>query len=337
MVDIEGGGLLFLVSQPRAGSTLLQRMLGANPDIFTIQESWIALYPLLALTMDGVSTSSYLMGESYLRAQFLESLEGGRNNYLFGLREMLTYLYNRALLPNNQKLFLDKSTRYHLILPELLDVFPKAQILILFRNPLAVLISMITTWTKDNWFGLSQAQVDLMEAPRRLQSAVKDWPSRFITLRFEDLVSYPRETVDLLCDRIGVPFREEMLHPGAAPLPVWTFGDQKSVYRYDSPREERKDAWQTFLEHPQVWRFAADYLASFKKADLKRMGYDKDELSSILSKYRPPAPALWPTFSLRRIMAKPNRVQNWRERILMRIQRQVFTLLNRSISLEEDI
>src|SRR6516165_4829830 len=39
----DGSNLIFLFSQPRAGSTLLQRILGRHPDIHTVAEPWIML------------------------------------------------------------------------------------------------------------------------------------------------------------------------------------------------------------------------------------------------------------------------------------------------------
>lgn len=44
---------MFLISQPRAGSTLLQRILGSHPDIHTVSEPWLMLQPLYALRPDG--------------------------------------------------------------------------------------------------------------------------------------------------------------------------------------------------------------------------------------------------------------------------------------------
>ncbi|MBI4530372.1 MAG: sulfotransferase, partial [Candidatus Latescibacteria bacterium] len=52
----QGEHLIFLISQPRAGSTLLQRILGGHPDIHTVPEPWLMLHPLYALRSDGYQT-----------------------------------------------------------------------------------------------------------------------------------------------------------------------------------------------------------------------------------------------------------------------------------------
>lgn len=41
----EGENLIFLISQPRAGSTMLQKVLGSHPEIHTVSEPWVALPP----------------------------------------------------------------------------------------------------------------------------------------------------------------------------------------------------------------------------------------------------------------------------------------------------
>lgn len=49
-----GNNLIFLISQPRAGSTLLKRILGGHPEIHTTAEPWIMLHPLYALKSNGL-------------------------------------------------------------------------------------------------------------------------------------------------------------------------------------------------------------------------------------------------------------------------------------------
>lgn len=40
-----GDGLVFVVSQQKCGSTMLQRMFGAPPDVRTVAEPWVMLTP----------------------------------------------------------------------------------------------------------------------------------------------------------------------------------------------------------------------------------------------------------------------------------------------------
>ena len=59
---------------------------------------------------------------------------------------------------SDKRYFLDQTPQYHLIIPELLRVFPAASYVILFRNPLAVLVSMIAAWVPDDFSGCRAGQ-----------------------------------------------------------------------------------------------------------------------------------------------------------------------------------
>ena len=52
-IGVEGQNLIFLISQPRAGSTMTQRILGSHPDICTVSEPWLMLHPLYAMRPQG--------------------------------------------------------------------------------------------------------------------------------------------------------------------------------------------------------------------------------------------------------------------------------------------
>lgn len=46
--------LIFLISLPRSGSTLTQKILGAHSAIYTRSEPWIMLNPLYSLKQEGI-------------------------------------------------------------------------------------------------------------------------------------------------------------------------------------------------------------------------------------------------------------------------------------------
>ena len=54
----------FIISQPRAGSTLLQRLLATHPQIQTIGEPWLAIPFVYALREKGV-TAEYIHVSQY--------------------------------------------------------------------------------------------------------------------------------------------------------------------------------------------------------------------------------------------------------------------------------
>ena len=146
-VGKKGKNLIFLISQPRAGSTLLQQVLSNHAEIFTLPEPWIALPYAYALHSKKIDPLYRLEYSRYWArsaiADFIKRLPGKEEDYLFGLRLMFEHWYNCALAGSGKQFFLDKCPRYYHILPELYKVFPEADFIFLFRSPLAVLNSIL--------------------------------------------------------------------------------------------------------------------------------------------------------------------------------------------------
>ena len=74
-------------------------------------------------------------------------LPDGEDDYWSALRGFALELYAKAAEPDATH-FLDKTPRYHYIAPELFRLFPDAKVVFLWRNPLAVVASIVETWTQ---------------------------------------------------------------------------------------------------------------------------------------------------------------------------------------------
>ena len=156
--------LIFLISQPRSGSTLIQKLLGAHSNIYTRSEPWLMMNSLYGLKDSGIYAEYNVEIEQAAFNSFIDDLPEGKNTYIRELRKMSLELYSYYLSGTNETFFLDKTPRYYLVINELLDVFPQARFIFLIRNPLAVLGSIINTWSKQNWFDLSSSKYDLIKA-----------------------------------------------------------------------------------------------------------------------------------------------------------------------------
>jgi hypothetical protein len=170
-----GENLIFLISQPRAGSTLLQRILNGHSDIHTTAEPWIMLHPLYALKKNGLIAEF----DSNLARQgledFISQVPERQELYFKALRHMGCTLYNRMLEVSGKRFFLDKTPRYYLIIPELKKVFPKAKFIFLLRNPLAVLSSTLKIWFQNNPEILQKSPnyLDIIQGPSHLIQGIQ--------------------------------------------------------------------------------------------------------------------------------------------------------------------
>lgn len=322
MIGDRGRGLIFILSQPRAGSTLLQRMLGAHPDIHTVQEPAIALYPLYGLRSKDHQLEYPLVIAQFFQNAFLETLPGGEEVYVEGLRLMLTHMYEAALKTGTGKYFLDKTPRYYSIIPELYRVFPEAHFILLFRNPLAVLTSILTTWVRGEWLGIANAKSDLVDAPPDLLSGRALLGEGAIEIHFETLVTRPEEVMRRICRHLGVTYLPGMISYGQSELPRWDNADQKSVYLYDQPDPTRADRWASELSHPQIWRLSRDYLNLLGPDTIKSMDYDFRALNSVIAETRPSRPARSLTFSFEWLAQRPPpQRRSWERRLVWLVKR----------------
>jgi hypothetical protein len=126
--------LIFLISQPRAGSTLTQRILGSHREIYTVSEPWIMLHPLYALRRDGHQAEYSVQNSQKALDNFLNLHPEGKEAYFQAVRQMSLNLYEGLLRGSDKKYFLDKTPRYYYILPDLYRTFPDAKYILLIRS-----------------------------------------------------------------------------------------------------------------------------------------------------------------------------------------------------------
>lgn len=277
---------------------MLQRMLGQHPAIHTVGEPWLMLHPLYALRSEGYDAEYSAPTARQAVQEFLRTLPQGEEEYREGVRRMCAHLYNRALEASGKRYFLDKTPRYYLVIEELLRVFPEARYIILFRNPLATLQSIIKTWIKDQWGWLYYYKNDLLEAPRLLIEGARRAGERALVVNYEQFLTNPPDEMRRICRLLGEDFTGEMIEAGGENLPHWHYGDQTDVYRHARPLKENAQKWVEALNEPQFWRVSDDYLKRLGRQTVAEMGYDYASLESTLDEHRPTRTRLWLTTSL---------------------------------------
>jgi hypothetical protein len=297
-----GENLIFLVSQPRAGSTLLQRILGRHREIHTIAEPWLMLPPLYAMKPDGYQAEFDWSLAWRANQDLINALPKGDRDYLEGLRRMYSFLYGRLLNESGKRLFLDKTPRYHLILPELHQLFPRARFIILIRNPLAVLCSLINTWSI---FMLYQYKNDLLKAPGLLIEGIQVIGKRAFLVNYETFLSNPGEESKRICDWLEIEYNTGMLdYASNALLQDLGFGDKIGISQHNRPEVSNVYKWVSSLDHPQIWRLAHEYLIFLGENVLAQMGYSYNELMSTLDAQKPSALSRLATISLLKLLQK---------------------------------
>lgn len=291
-----GKNLIFLISQPRSGSTLLQRVLAGHPEIHTTAEPWLMLPLIYTFRSSGIQTEyDHTLAQSAV-VDFLKSLKYGDQAYKNAISAAAALLYQQACKEAGKSIFLDKTPRYYLILEDLHQLFPEAKFILLFRHPLAVLNSILETHVKGNWILLHRYRNDLITAPRQLILAKRTFGRGCFCLQYEDFVRRPEQTAKSLFDFLDLSFSESYLYYSETTRPAGKLGDQKTIEAYSFPNPARIDRWHQLVSHPQTLHFARAYLAELGDDLVSQMGYSAMETRQILASQPPPErdlPFLW--------------------------------------------
>ncbi len=280
----QGEDLIFIISQPKAGSTLLQRLLAGHPDIQTSAETWLMLHPVYGLRSHGIKTDFNANWASTGVREFLDNYADGEQTYRDGVRSFAATIYGRALEKSGKRLFLDKTPRYTMIVNELYDLFPKAKYVLLLRNPLAILKSELHTYVNGDWQILSAFEPDLVAAPARIIAARELLGNAAFEIRYEDLVSSPEDSVRSLCDFLGIEFDIAMLDYSTTPAPVGSMNDPVGIHRHTKPSTTSLDKWKELGGDTQLRSFAFGYLDDLGEQTIFGLGYDPKELRAAIDK-----------------------------------------------------
>lgn len=269
---------IFIFSLPRSGSTLLQRILASHEAISTTSEPWAAL-PLFYSRRKQDVFAEYGHGMlADAMDDFVRELPSGDEVFHAAVREYLGRLYRAASGPH-AVYFLDKTPRYHLICDDLVSCFPDGKFIVLWRNPLAVAASMMTTWAAGRW-NLYRFKVDLFSGVDQLSALVERYRKRLCIIRYEDLVARPEEELQRV-------FRYLEIKPDLTVLDRFydlklngRMGDPTGTGRFQTVTSGPTEKWRTCYQNPLRKIWARRYIKWLGQRRLETMGYNSRTLES---------------------------------------------------------
>ena len=246
---------IFIVGAPRSGTTLLRAILNKHPSIAICDETYFFYYVYSRRRAFGDLTreaNRRRLVEAYLdtwrisrlglERQELESrllLEGTDYPALF-TSLMEAYAESRSKRRPGEK------TPHHAEHVEtLLDWYPEATVIHVVRDPRDVVASLRNVpWGRRSTAANARLWVDLTGAAERAAGR-----RGFISLRYEDLVTHPEDSLRSLCRTLGEPYVPEVLSDPSQETPdrPW-FGRA-----YEQPiSRSRIGLWRRELSEGQV-------------------------------------------------------------------------------------
>lgn len=240
--------LIFVISPPRAGSTLLQRMLGAHPAVYTHPEPHL-ITPIAHLGVYyNVDKAPYdHINAAEAMKSFIEELPNKEEDYLDALRAYADTLYGRMLAPSGRQRFLDKTPAYALVLPFLAKLYPRAKYVVLTRHPLAVFSSFANSFFNGSWTDAHAFNPVLERYVPAMADFLRKQPVDIHHVAYEDLVAEPERELGAIFEYLGLPPDPGAVEYGKRGKMKEGMGDPINVNRLDRPTTESVEAWANEL------------------------------------------------------------------------------------------
>ena len=251
---------VFIVGSTRSGTTLLQRIVDAHPQIAVVHEThWITRYfeKQTGLTPEGLVTPELI--PKLLEYRRFPKMKVGREELerLMNSDEPVSYasfvsaifdLYGQR---KGKSLVGDKTASYMLNIPTLHGLWPQAKFVHIIRDGRDVCLSMVngkkahvaagrlSTWTEDPLLTAALWWKHRVRLGREDGNALR--PELYYEIRYETLVSQPATECAALCDFLGLPYHDAMLK--------FYEGREKA-----DPSLDAKKAWRPVTPALRDWR-----------------------------------------------------------------------------------
>lgn len=279
MAVINSKNLVFLISQPRSGSSLLQQLLINSGRVMSVPEPWLML-PLVHVYKGVEQEDGY--NPRYANINFLNYLsryEGAMDDLVAAIKNLALSLYNLNKLEGMQSMFLDKTPRYYHIVKELGAIFPDARYIFLTRNPAAVFSSILDYNFHGDVEGLFRPdrQDDLLKAPRVITGLMKEGANeQYHFIRYEDMVTDEALSLSHLFSFLGI----DTAVPGKFGYSLdeafqsSNARDTKSLSRHDRIVGDYLGSWKKTINDRRKKRLLIEYLEILGRDVFDVLGYD---------------------------------------------------------------
>jgi len=243
--------LIFIVGNSRSGTTMMMRIMNNHSMIHSINEPhffekmWTPKDDGKRISRD-VAFDLYAKLFTCQRAGFFEEVEKHVAKYTEEINELIPKLgdhptrmavYTSFLKyetkVNGKTIPCEKTPQNVFYLKEILEKYPNARIINMVRDPRAVMLSQKRKWKRralgaDFMTKKETLRLQINYHPLAVSklwnaaiSAAKPFESepRFKTVRFEDILQQPEETVKAICEFANFPYESEMLqvpHAGSS-------------------------------------------------------------------------------------------------------------------------
>ena len=266
--------LVFIISPPRSGSTLLQRLLASHKEVASFSEISLLLR-FLGEPQDVIRYADYRESNIEIAKQDIRDVwPEFDKTYREQIAGCMEHIYTH--LPKGKRIFIDKTPRYTLIAEEIYKTFPNAKFIVLWRHPLAIAASVSKTFARNLW-DLDDFEIDLKRGLDRLNMFDSPNRERIFSLRYEDLVKEPSRYLKKLGVFLEIEGLETVLDKPLDQTNSWRLGDPSGIHKYKQISSDSTQSWRADYRTQFRQNWARTYFKSHRKDWLKKRGYQCPE------------------------------------------------------------
>lgn len=282
----------FIVGKERSGTTLLQGLLNAHPNIIAPPESRFIMllyfkYGKTEIWTEPIITRfcDDLLQEGLFR-NFWEIDKKAVLTTLLAVKDKLTYplickIIFRLSAPEKKEalIMVDKNPVYYYFLPQLEKIFPEARYIHLVRDYRANIASHQRVFKIKNSSDLAYRWLKVNEM---IEAAKLRNPGKYITLKYESLVDNPESSLMNICSFFEIPFSSNMtsnylnsLYPSFKKNKRERFKEMHETI-FQPINKELKDSWKSTLSSIDIAKaesvaddFANEYYGYSLNTDTK--------------------------------------------------------------------
>jgi hypothetical protein len=268
---------IFLVGCPRSGTTLLQQMLDAHPDVaiapetFFIRNFWLQKEQYGDLEQDH---NYHQLLEAIIALPEFSEMELNPESYReAALQQPRDYpslfrlLLSQFAHQRGVTVVGEKTPNHLLYVPTLQQFFPSARFIHIVRDPRAVVRSWQTVpWTTGTLAGDAKVWQRYMATARQYPALVQ---SSLFTLHYEELITAPEKSLTALCHFLQLTFTPAMMT--YYQQPSLTVNTEREPWKLNAQKQLSQaslDRWRSELDSSGI--AAIEAVAG---SEMKYLGY----------------------------------------------------------------
>lgn len=252
--------LFFILGRERSGTTLLQRLLNAHPDLHLPQESPFIrhLYKKYARHKNWNDKTINSFVEDLFKEPYFNQWNIEREALQAKLHNLTAPDFSKccnaiiACSTSKQVKWLgDKNPQYTLFANQLKHAFPSARFICIVRDYRAQIASMMQVQLETR--SPAALAVRWNTVSKRLIAHCNRYPKETLLIRYEDLVTFPEKTLNQICDFLNLPYSDMLLNEGTEELKSNPYYDDLHHKSVKQPLTTTKlNEWKTNLTPKQI-------------------------------------------------------------------------------------